>query len=65
MYSAKAQCFISLEPIPSHPLDLVGLSDNRASRTSESDSDILHMHDEGSCRELMSGREKELPVNTE
>ena len=42
-----------------------GSSDERASNTSESDSDIVHMHDGGSCRELMLGREKELPVKAE
>ena len=51
--------------MPSQPLDLVGSSDERASNTSEADSDIVHMHDGGSCRELILGREKELPVKTE
>ena len=53
-------------PIPSQPLDLVGSSDERASNTSKADSDIIvHMHDGGSCRELILGREKELPVKIE
>ena len=38
---------ISLEPIPSQPLDFVGSSDERASNTSESDhvKDIVHMQE--------------------
>ena len=44
---------------------MFGSSDESASNTSEVDSDIVHMHDGGSCRELIMGREKELPVKTE
>ena len=60
-----AQCLISLEPIPSQPLDFVGSSDERASNTSESVKDIVHKQEGGMGRVLMSGREKELPVKTE
>ena len=54
-----------MEPIPSQPLDLVGSSDETASNTSESVKDILHKHEGGMGRILMSGREKELLVKTE
>ena len=49
----------------SQPLDLVGTSVERASYTSESVRDTLHIRDEGRGRELMFGREKEVPVKTE
>ena len=65
MYSAKAQCFNSLGLVPSEPLDFVGSSDERASSTSESDNDKVHIHDEGRGILLMFGREKELSVKTE
>ena len=65
MYSAVAQCFNSLGPIPSQPLDFVGSSDERASNTSVSDNDILHRQDGGRGRVPMSGRENKLLVKTE
>ena len=61
IYSAEAQCLISLGPIPSQPLDFVGSSDERASNTSVSENIKVQMQDEGRG---MSGREKELSVKT-
>ena len=65
MYSAEAQCFNSLGPIPSQPLDFVGSRDERASSTSEPENLEVQMHDEGRGRVLMFGRGKELLVKTE
>ena len=50
MYSAEAQCFNSLRPIPSQPLDFVGSRDERASSTSKSENLEVQMHDEGRGR---------------
>ena len=50
--------------MPSQPLDVVGSSDETASNTPESVKDTVHMQEGGRGRVLMSGREKELPVET-
>ena len=65
MYSARAQCFRSLGPISSQPLDFIGSRDESILNTSESESLKVQMHDEGRGRVLMFGREKELLVKTE